>query len=142
MVGYVAEGEFTVLVDGEVACIGAGEGPAGYIGEGVLGVGSRVGSQDPVVGWFSVNERLARYLRPLVHVGDGRSRDEVLKLSSLAWTVTRYSLLSRPDPWGYSKLGGLVKVRAPVSLMAKSLLSAPVTDQVMVLFSGSVALKV
>ena len=70
------------------------------------------------------------------------SRDEELKLSSLAWTVTRYSLLSRPDPWGDSKLGGLVKVRAPVSLMVKSLLSAPVTDQVMVLFSGSVALKV
>ena len=98
------------------------------------------------MGWFSVKVRL------VVPVISGpsftsvtvttTSREEELNPLSRAWTVTRYSLLSRPDPKGDSKSGGLAKVRAPVSLIVKSLLSAPKVDHTMVSRSGSEALKV
>ena len=60
---------------------------------------------------------------------------------SRAWTVTRYSLPSCPEPRGDSKSGGLVKVSAPPA-MAKSLLSTPAVSHSMSSPSGSVALKV
>ena len=63
------------------------------------------------VGWFSVN------VRDTLPVTSGpsftsvtvtvTSREDVLKLSSRAWMLMRYWLLSRPDPWGDSKLGGV-----------------------------------
>ena len=96
--------------------------------------------------WFSVNERLCSpdtsgpsFTSVTVTV---TSSVPELKLSSRACTVTRYWLLSEPDPWGDSKFGGLAKASTPVSLMAKSSSSVPDSDQVMADRSGSVARKV
>ena len=69
------------------------------------------------------------------------SRSAVLNAASWACTVTLYTL-SRPESVGFSKSGGLVKERAPVSLMVKALLSVPDRPQETSPPSGSVARKV
>ena len=69
------------------------------------------------------------------------SKKARLKSSSRASTVTRYSLFPSESS-GFSKSGGLAKERAPVSLMVKSLPSAPEVDHSMLAPSESEALKV
>ena len=65
-------------------------------------------------------------------------REAVLKASSLAWTVTSYTL-SPPESARASKFGGFVKDKTPLSSIVKKDASTPAFNHVIVPRSGSVA---